>query len=199
MQPIVPTISRTGDPVVDRNLDEIWKTFRRLSQVVSDAVDAADDHKVMVDSAQTPVYLESAVAAGSGVTITKSGTSPGKVLTFSIAAGIYDLSFFIPGTLTSGATLAMFEFVRSVTLPASFTGSYGDVLVAPTAAATITIKKNGSTTVGTVNVAGGATAATFTVAAQVDLVAGDTLSFVNQAIADATMADLSITVKGVQA
>ena len=57
MQPIVPTISRTGDPVHDRNLDAIATAFRRLGQLIAktiaqvvDAIPAPDDHKVSTDT-----------------------------------------------------------------------------------------------------------------------------------------------------
>lgn len=44
---ILPTVYRTGDPVIDRNLDAIHEAFRRLSSAND------DDHEVKADAADT--------------------------------------------------------------------------------------------------------------------------------------------------
>lgn len=92
------------------------------------------------------------------------------------------------------------RFTRNVTLPISLTGSIADARVAATAATTLTMKKTlsggGTSTIGTINWALGATAATFTFAAGVTFAAGDLFTIENQVSADATLADISMTIAG---
>lgn len=85
--------------------------------------------------------------------------------------------------------------INGVTLPASLTGSTGGCKTNPTSAATITIKKNTSTTLGTINISTGGVM-TFTFASPATLVPGDILDFVNQTVADATLAGIFFTISG---
>lgn len=86
-------------------------------------------------------------------------------------------------------------FVTSVTLPVGLVGSTGGCKVAPTGNVTITINQNGSS-IGTINIASGSTAATFTFANQVVLNPSDVVSFVFQGTTDATVAGIWWTIGG---
>ena len=200
MQPIVPTVFRTGDPVTDRNLDEIWKTFRRLCAAID-----SDDHKVSVDSTDDDAdgydFLNSKVLVDA--TMTKTVAADHSTITLSASPGpgptVYDMPISIPGALTSSGKLWRFKCVRGIVLPEDAAGSYGNAGTAAFANSTITLKKTtaaGVTTdIGTVTVAAGATAAVFTVAAAVSFAADDVFWGLNQSIADAYLADLALTFK----
>lgn len=85
--------------------------------------------------------------------------------------------------------------VASVTLPINLTGSYGGCVTAPTGAITVTIKQN-TTTLGTLNIAAGATTMTFSFAGTITLSPGDVLNFIAQATPDATLKGLYFTIAG---
>lgn len=85
--------------------------------------------------------------------------------------------------------------VASVTLPINLTGSYGGCVTAPTSSFAVTIKK-GATTLGTINIAAGATTVTFSFLAAVTLAPGDMLNFIAPATPDATLAGLYFTISG---
>ena len=201
MQPIVPTVFRTGDPVIDRNLDEIWKTFRRLSIVVAES----EDHKFSIDDTD-----EAADGAGFAddkilvdATMTKTVATDHSTITLSASPGpgpqVYDLPVNPIGPLRSNNPVWRFKAVRAIVLPKDAAGSYGNAGTAAFADSTITLKKTtaaGVTTdIGTVTVAAGATAAVFTVAAAVSFAADDVFWGLNQAVADAYLADLAMTFK----
>ena len=80
-------------------------------------------------------------------------------------------------------------------MPSGLTGSRASAGTAATAAASITITKNGAS-IGSVNFAAGQKVGTFTFTAQTAFSAGDRLGFVAQATADATLADIAVTLKG---
>jgi hypothetical protein len=107
----------------------------------------------------------------------------------------FDISLFAPGLPTAGATILRFVFTRAVTLPISLTGSKAGCGSASTGAKAFTLNKNGSS-IGTVNIAGSATTATFTFSAGVSFAAGDILSIVAPTPQDATLADFFVTLLG---
>jgi hypothetical protein len=107
----------------------------------------------------------------------------------------YDLLMFFPGTPTGSQVMGRIIIPRAVSLPASLTGSYSSSIAAATGSTTLTLAKNG-TSIGSVNFAAGATSATFTFASAVSLAAGDLLTLTNQATADATLANVSVSLVG---
>ena len=108
----------------------------------------------------------------------------------------YDIPLAFAGVPTDGEIMGRLVMVRSVSLPADFSGSYGTIVTAPTASTVITVQK-GVTAIGTITISTGSafTFATTSGLAQ-SLVAGDVLTFKNQATADATAADVSVTLAG---
>lgn len=84
--------------------------------------------------------------------------------------------------------------LTNVTLPSGLTGSVGGCKVNPTAVATVTIKRNGSS-IGTINISTGGVV-TFTFSSAVTLNPNDILDFVFQATADSTLAGLWWTIAG---
>ncbi|NQY56860.1 MAG: hypothetical protein HRT86_10335 [Ilumatobacteraceae bacterium] len=106
-----------------------------------------------------------------------------------------DVAGFVQGVILDAEKLATHVVTIPFDLPVSLVGSQAYAEVVSTAAATIDIKKNGSN-VGTINFALGASTATFTFATLTSFAAGDRLSFVGQGTADATLADISFTIRG---
>jgi hypothetical protein len=91
----------------------------------------------------------------------------------------------------SGDQVILIPITRALTLAADASGSQASAGVAATAQTDITIGKNG-TGIGSVRFAAAGTVASFVGIAETDFAAGDRLSFVFPAIADATLADIGI-------
>ncbi len=107
----------------------------------------------------------------------------------------YDIASFYPGVPGTSQLLLRLTATRSVTLPASLTGSYASAGVAATAQTDIDIQVNGVSK-GTVRFAAAASTATFIFASPVVLAAADALTLIAPASADATLADIAITLAG---
>jgi hypothetical protein len=143
---------------------------------------------------------EGAVLAGQVLSLTPAdATHPGILtigdwLAFNTGSKAYDILFSFMGSPSNGQVMSRIAMPRSVTIPVNCAGSVGSVGVNPTASATVEIHKNGVLAI-TVNITTGGVV-TFVNASPVSLVAGDVLTFVGQALADATLADISLTVVG---
>ena len=107
----------------------------------------------------------------------------------------YDMLMYSPGVPGNSADMSRLIIPRPVILPASLTGSYASADTAATASTTLTLTKNG-TSIGTVNFAASATSGTFTFSSSVTFAAGDILKLVNQSTADATLANISVSLVG---
>lgn len=108
----------------------------------------------------------------------------------------YDVGGSYLGSPGSSLVILRFPIPRSVRFPASMSGSYGVANTAATATTTFTIAKNG-TGFGTMVFAGSAATATFT-GTQTDFAAGDVLTLVAPASADATLADIGFAFAGLR-
>jgi hypothetical protein len=126
---------------------ELHQFFIQVRDVINNLADAvggitSDTYKVKVDSSQTPVYAEDAVAAGAGVTIAKTGTTPDKVLTIA-ATGDHKFATDATDEANGGAGYALDKLSSTgnvkptldtsggqrrtqfnVTLPTAFPGFY---------------------------------------------------------------------------
>jgi hypothetical protein len=176
----------------------------------------AADAEVVVPSNKKPYFLHNATAGGFAVTVRTAagagvtvGASPDDtavvfcdgtdVLAISLGGEEtdlpYDPAMFIPGTHASGALIAQIVFPRTVTFPAGFAGSEGYAEVPATASTTLEVHQNG-VSVGSITFGAGSSTASFSLSADTTFAPGDRLAIVNQDPADATLADLSITLKG---
>ncbi len=112
----LPTVARTKDETVNRNLDSIFDTFRRLSQIIGDILDGNQsqdiDRKVASGATDaTPDVLINKVASDGTIAITEDTTA--KKVKFIARAGstsrtgLLQLSTSIPtldgGTGSAGA------------------------------------------------------------------------------------------------
>jgi hypothetical protein len=173
----------------------------------------AADAELVVPGNRKPYFVHNAsagdfavtvrTAAGVGVSV---GSSPDNTAVVycdgtdvlaisSIVAGPYDPAMFIPGTHASGALMAQIVFPRTVTFPAGFAGSQAYAQVPATASTTLDVQQNDGS-VGSITFGAESSSATFSLAADTAFAPGDRLALVNQDPADATLADLSITLKG---
>lgn len=139
--------------------------------------------------------------AADGVTLTKSAIPVGTVSTGG-AIGSYNVAIELigtpPGTSTQ-AYLGLFTFTETVNFAGNFTGSQGKVGTNPTSAQTWTVNKNGSA-VGTIAIStGGAVTFSTTSGSVIQFVTGDELTLVGASSADATLANVSVTLQGVRA
>jgi hypothetical protein len=112
-------------------------------------------------------------------------------------ASLFDTGIWYPGAPAASAVLLRFVAVTPFSLPAGLTGSSGYAGTTATGSATINIRKNGSNQ-GTVVFAAGTATPTFALASALSFAAGDRLELVGPASADATLADISVTLKGVR-
>jgi hypothetical protein len=106
-----------------------------------------------------------------------------------------DPAMFLPGTRGSGALMAQIVFPRTATFPAAFAGSQAYAQVPATASTTLDVQHN-EVNIGSITFGAGSGTASFSLAADTTFAPGDRLAIVNQDPADATLADLSITLKG---
>jgi hypothetical protein len=173
----------------------------------------AADAEVVVPDNRKPYFVHNSTAGGFAVTVRTAagvgvsvGSSPDNTAVVycdgtdvlaisSIVAGPYDPAMFIPGTHAGGALMAQIVFPRTVTFPAGFAGSQAYAQVPATASATLDVQQNG-TSIGSITFGAGSSTASFALATDTVLAPGDRLAIVNQDPADATLADLSITLKG---
>ncbi|MHB9836854.1 hypothetical protein Q8F57_018635 [Paraburkholderia terrae] len=176
----------------------------------------ANGTATLTASATNYVYADNATGA---VSVNTTGVPAGKIPLYSIVTGSttvtsytdlrgyqpagivvpgsnpYDVPMFFPGIPANAQLMARIVVPRVVVFPSGLTGSYASSVGAATASATLTLARNGAN-IGTVNFALGATSATFTFGSAVTTAAGDVLTLTNQATADATLGNISVTLTG---
>ena len=102
---------------------------------------------------------------------------------------------FFRGVPGNSDILLNYIFVRSVDFPVDFVGSFANARVDATADAVFDIAMNG-TNIGTCQFDDSTGVFQFAMAVEQHFLAGDELSVTAPASADATLADISITLKG---
>jgi hypothetical protein len=107
----------------------------------------------------------------------------------------FDVPIFAPGVGANAQILLRVKLTRAVLFPASAANSYAAASTNATADTTFTLKKNGSSFATVKYSAGGAVGA-FTQASDESFAAGDLLEVDGPATADATLADVGITLYG---
>jgi hypothetical protein len=132
----------------------------------------------------------SAPTAAAGTNTTQIATTA-----FVQATKYYDVVGGAVGAIGASQLMTQFISGRTVTFPASLTGSVGYASTVPTASTTFTITANG-TNVGTMVFAAGAHTPTFTAASSFSLSPGQLLIVTGPASADATIATVSFTLLG---
>lgn len=125
---------------------------------------------------------------------TANGLFAYKMVSTTSISEPYDVAVSIANLTTNAEDILFFVFPRPATLPAGATGSQAKAAAAATGATTYTVRKNGGS-IGTIDFAASGTVGTFNGFGTTNFVAGDVLSITGPATADATLADLAITIK----
>lgn len=116
--------------------------------------------------------------------------------TTSTAALAHDVGMFrVGGPPATSERMLQYVAGRAFTLPMNLTGSQGYAKTAPTSSFAVDIQKNGSS-VGTATFGAASNTSTFTMASATSFTAGDRLELIAPGSADATAADISITLLG---
>jgi hypothetical protein len=128
--------------------------------------------------------------------------SQGQMLRFDGAVWVneatpYDLMTFLPGTFDDGALMLRLVFNRSVAFSADLAGSAGYAGVNAASTTVLDLQKNGAP-IGTITFTNAGASATFALSGGASFVAGDRLELINANPADATLADLSLALKGIR-
>jgi hypothetical protein len=110
----------------------------------------------------------------------------------------FDVGVTAPGLGTNSQLLLRLKLARAVTFPAGAALSQAAASANATGSTTFTLKKNG-TSFATINFAASAAVGTWTQASDAVFAAGDLLEIDGPATADATLADVGITLAGVRA
>lgn len=155
--------------------------------------DASDDVDVTVGATVVTV------AADTLAMLYMDGTTDGL---YEVASGggggatvPLDTAFFIGGTPSSSELVGQYVVATGFSLPSGLTGSQGKAGTAATGACSFTLIKNGSS-IGTIDFAAAGTVPTYTFTSAVSFVAGDYIGLIAPSSADATLADISITLTG---
>lgn len=134
-----------------------------------------------------------AVAADTGKVYVSNGTSWIELLRSGSIP--YDIALNVYGKPNvNGDLLSTFAPVRAVSIASGASG-VARCAVAPGAALTLSIKKNG-TQVGTASFSAGATVGAVSFPSSVSLTSGDVVELFNPAAADSAIEDISVTVLG---
>lgn len=159
---------------------------------------------LLVKNSTTGGYALNLIITGGSVTITVSsgaqkliyldGTDINEI---TVSGNPYDIGGSIVGAPTDGAVLLRYPVPRAVRFLSGMSLSKGVAGTAATATAAFSIKKNG-TEFATMTFAGSATTATFACATTTNFSAGDVLTLVAPATADATLADIGFALSGLR-
>ena len=141
-----------------------------------------------VDTSANQLYVITAISRTSSSTTctwTQAGGSSGSV----------DVAVFTAGTNTNSQKLLRIALTRQITFPASATLSQATASANATGSTVYTLTKNG-VSFATVTFSGGSATGTWTQASSTTFAAGDVLEIDGPATADATLADVGITLAG---
>ncbi len=138
---------------------------------------------------------ETTSVAGDQVLIVRNGRSYAVDIGAAIGPRVFALSIPISGKPSNAENIECHVFVDAVTFPASFANSRAKADIAATASTVFNILKN-NVSVATVTFGIGATTGTFTMASSLSMAIGDTLDLLCPATADATLANIKITLRG---
>ncbi|MBB1499630.1 hypothetical protein [Paracoccus sp. MC1862] len=182
-------LALTGTPLADFTL--LLPAVPRLLLISNTTLRSA-----IVRNASGPVVI---LTPGSQAVFYSSGSgvsSAGLATAAAEQEQVYDfgmLSFPTPG---ASETLGKVILPRAVTLPADFAGAVGNVDVNPAAGFSIEVTRNGFS-VGTITIdTAGAYAFATAGNAPVVLSAGDVVRFVAPRVPDASIAGISVTIRG---
>lgn len=144
----------------------------------------------------SPTITGTATLATADVTtldVTGTATLNNPTFTGTPHGNPYDIASGVSGPIGASQYVLFFNAVRAINIPANFSGSIAKVLTSFTNAATFTIYHNG-TSIGSFSFAASGTVATFATSSAFTLAVGDELTVQAPSTADATAANLGITI-----
>lgn len=153
-------------------------THSHTSSDVTDFTEAAQD-------AAASLFT---TATHSGVTATYSDAGA----TLALKVG-FEIGLQIEGVMTSSEVVGRYVATRAFLIPSGATLSQATAGVAATASTTVTLAKNGSS-FGTIVWSAAGTTGSFTVASDTSFTAGDVFTATGPASADATLANIGISI-----
>lgn len=110
---------------------------------------------------------------------------------------VYDIGGFSPDRPGGNENILSWLFNRSILFPVGLSGSQARCDIAPTADTVLTMKKQTTggvvSTIGTITFLAGVKTGTFSFTSAVTFASGEVLNVVNQAVHDATAADIHVT------
>lgn len=166
-------------------------TKRVFAVINADTVDTAT---VKSDAAGTTVVIP----AGYSAIIAQVGDDLTALTMFNSTLGTsipYDIGVFIPGEPADAALVMQYVAPRAIAFPDDFAGAVGRCSVNPTGTSVFDVLKNGSS-IGSVSISTGGVFTFSTTGGAVSLAIGDYLSMTAPGTADATLANISIILKG---
>lgn len=135
------------------------------------------------------------LGGAAGQLLAKNSETDGDVHWIDATGTRLRIGAFVGGKPDSDEIVMSVLMVDDSSFPIAFAGSLAQADVAATASTTFTVEKNG-VEVGSFTFAASATTATFSAPAATPLVVGDRVTVVAPTTADATLADISFTLKG---
>lgn len=141
------------------------------------------------------------VEIGSGITQPVIGQLTVQLdsnVTVETGLTFFDITAYLNPVMENNEEILAVPFSRSVVFPEDLVGSQATAGIAATAQTDLTIKKNG-TNIGTIRYAASALVGTFIFALPIQFDAGDIISVVGPATADATLAKIGFTLSGTPA
>lgn len=135
------------------------------------------------------------IVAGTNVAVDATDPANPIVSSTDTVPNKVDIATFVQGATTDAEKLITYVVNTPFSLPVGLTSSNAYAEVVSTGTVVFDIKKNGAS-IGSVNFAIGTNIATFTFTVLTSFITGDRLQIVNQATADSTLADISLTIRG---
>lgn len=154
----------------------------------------------------TPAYVTAAIAGAGGATtyaaltdVDVASLQNNQIPAWNSGASKwenidapYNLSVYAEGALTTSEIFLLHVLPYAIEIPSGAGASQAKSNVAATSSTTITINKNGSS-IGTIVWSASGTTGAYTFASSISFAAGDIITLVAPSSADATLADVGIT------
>jgi hypothetical protein len=204
--PSTPSVSAsTGFNLVTWTLNPTQDNIQNYSVYRAPGLGASFGSASLIGTTTGNTYTDSTAAASTAYTyfikannqIGASTNSAGGSITSSPPSTAGVLRFYgnLDGQPTASQVLFDVEMEGDESFLAAFSGSLGSCAVAPTGSVVLNIQKNG-VTVGSMNIAAGATTATFTLASPLTFSSGDRFRMLAPSSVDATLSGIRYTFVG---
>jgi hypothetical protein len=169
----------------------------QLGDLSDVAIIAPVDGDILVYEASSGLWASQQPAAVSGYLAAANNLSDlANAATARTNLGIIrPVAFFFTTAPTASEVMLLYTACESILLADDFAGSAGNVGTNPTASFALNVQKNGAS-VGTITISTGGGFTFVTSGTTVSLAAGDQIKIVAPATPDATIANVSITLKG---